>query len=303
MEEPTTFTTARVRPQALGLPQGGHGVQGLAGLADEDHQRMVIHQRIGVPELGGQTHLHRAAQQPLPVILADHAHMVAGAAGHNENAVNAFDICTGQVQVVQHHPAIPDAGRNGLADGLRLLEDLLEHEMGVAALFRGGNVPVDVAVSLFDGVHLIVEEADALRRQNGDLPVLHIDDIAGMGDNGRHVRGNEVLSLSAADNEGAVLPGGDEGVWIVGADDTESIGAFDAAQNPAHSLQHVMALVIVELQQLGHHLRVGVRLECHAVAQKLLLDLHIVFDVTPLKVSQIEMPKDISLLYSLSKQT
>ena len=34
----------------------------------------------------------------------------------------------------------------------------------------------------------------------------------------------------------------------------------------------------MELQQLGHHLRVCIRLEHNAVAQKLLLDLHIVFN-------------------------
>ena len=270
----------RQRPaaQPLGFPQGSHGIQRLAGLADENDQGVFIHQRVAVAEFRGKTYLHRAAQQPLPVVFADHAHMIAGTAGNNKDAADALNIVPRQVKVIQHHPAIPDAGRNGLADGFRLLEDLLEHEVGIAALFRGGNVPVDVAVSLFDGVHLIVEEADALRRQNGDLPVLHIDDIAGMGDNGRHVRGNEVLPFPAADDEGAVFPGRNQGVGIVGADDAEGVGAFDPPQHPAHSLQHIVALVIMELQQLGHHLRVCIRLEHNAMAQKLLLDLHIVFN-------------------------
>ena len=39
-----------------------------------------------------------------------------------------------------------------------------------------------------------------------------------------------------------------------------------------------MTLVIVEFQQLSRHLGVRFRLERNAVTQKLLLDLHIVFD-------------------------
>ena len=37
----------------------------------------LAHHGVAVPELGGQAHLHRAAQQPLQVVLAHHAHMVA----------------------------------------------------------------------------------------------------------------------------------------------------------------------------------------------------------------------------------
>ena len=262
----------------LGLPQGGHSIQRLTGLTDENDQRMIVHQRVAVAEFRGQTHLHRAAEQALPVVLADHAHMVAGPAGHDENTADALDVFLCQAQIVQHHPALPDPGRDGFPDGLRLLEDLLEHKVGVAALFRSGNVPVDVAVGLIDGVHLVIEKVDALRRQHGDLAVLHVNNIAGMADDGSHVGGNEILVLTAADDKGAVLPSGDQGVGIVGTDDAESIGAFDPPQDTAHGLQHIMTLVIVEFQQLSRHLGVRFRLERNAVTQKLLLDLHIVFD-------------------------
>ncbi len=81
-----------------------------------------------------------------------------------------------------------------------------------------------------------------------------------------------------ADDERAVLPGGDEGVGVVGADDAEGIGALDPPQAAAHGLQHVVALVVVELQQLGHHLRVRVGGEVDALAHQVLLELHVVFD-------------------------
>ena len=92
-----------------------------------------------------------------------------------------LDVFRRQAQIVQHHPAVPDPGGDGLADGLRLLHDLLEHEVGVAALFRGGNVPVDVAVGLIDGVSISsLKTLTPSARQHGDLAVLHVNDIPGM---------------------------------------------------------------------------------------------------------------------------
>ena len=183
-----------------------------------------------------------------------------------------------RLQVVQHHPAVPDAGGDGLADGLRLLHDLLGHEVGVAALLRRGHVPVDGAVGLFHRGHLVVEHVHAVGGEDGDLPVVHVGHVPGVLDDGRHVGGDEVAVLPVADDEGAVLPGGDEGVGIVGADDAEGIGALDPPQAAAHGLQHVVALVVVELQQLGHHLRVRVGGEVDALAHQVLLELQIVFD-------------------------
>lgn len=59
----------------------------------------------------------------------------------------------------------------------RLFQDLLEHEVGMAALFRGGNVPVHLAVFFLDRRHLIIKDINGLRRHNRNLPVVHIDDV------------------------------------------------------------------------------------------------------------------------------
>ena len=246
----------RPAAKALGLPQGGHGIQRFAGLADEDHQGVIVHQRIAVAELRGEAHLHWAAEQALPVILADHAHMVAGAAGHDENTANAAYIVRCQVQVIQHHPSVPDAGRDCFADSLRLLKNLLEHEVGIAALFCGGHIPVHMAVGLINGVHLVIEKVDTLRRQHGDLAVLHVNNVPGMPDDRRYIGGDEIFPLAAADDKRAVLTGGDKSIGIVGTDDAESVGALNAPQHTAHGLQHIMAFPVMELQKLGHYFRV-----------------------------------------------
>ena len=185
--------------------------------------------------------------------------MVGRAAGNDVHPVDGPHILLRHVDVVQHHAALPDAGGDGLADGLRLLEDLLQHEVGVAALLGGGDVPVDSRVLLLrDRAHLGVQVVHGLRRQDGDLPVLQVDHVPGVLDDSRHVGGEEVSLRTEAQDQGALLPGGDEGVGVVRADDAQGVGALQPPQDPAHGLQHAAALLIVELQQLGHHLAVGI---------------------------------------------
>ena len=65
------------RAEPFGLAQRGHGVQRLAGLADDDDEGLLVDQRIGIAELRGQGDIDLHAQQPLEVVFADHAHMVA----------------------------------------------------------------------------------------------------------------------------------------------------------------------------------------------------------------------------------
>ena len=263
---------------ALGLPHGGHSVQGFSRLADDDDQSLFVHQRITVPELGGQHHLHRAAQQLFPAVLAHYAHMVAGAAGDDVNPGEVADVLRRQMQIVQHHTAVPDAGGDGLADRLRLLHDLLGHEVGVAALLRCGHIPVHQTVGLLHRQQLVVKHVHAVGGEDSDLPIVHVHHVPGVLDDSRHVGGDEVAVLTVADDEGAVLPGGNEGVGVIRTDDAEGVGPLDPPQAAAHSLQHVVAFVVVELQQLCHHLRVRVGGEVDALAHEVLLDFQIVFD-------------------------
>ena len=221
--------------------------------------------------------------------------MVRGAAGDDIDMGDVPGVPFRQADVVQHHPALPDAGRDGLAHGLRLFQDLLEHEVGISPLLGGGRVPVDVAALLLQGLQIVVEHVHALGGQHGDLPVVHIGHVPGMPDDGRGVGGDEVLPLAEADDQRAVLPGGDEGVGIVRADDAEGVGAFNAPQAPAHGLQHVAALVVMELQQVGHHLAVGLGREGHALAGELFLELQVILDDAVVDQGDLAVPADVGM--------
>ena len=172
----------------------------------------------------------------LKIVLADHADMVRRAAGHNENAGKFTHLLNGELEIVEDDPAVLDAWGDRAAQRLGLLHDLLEHEVLVAALFRGGDLPVDGKVLLFDLLLQRVVDLDALARQHGDLAVFHVGDVARVLDDGRHVGGEEVAALAVAEQQRRVLARGDDAVRAVGAEHTEGVGTLDAAQHAAHGL-------------------------------------------------------------------
>ncbi len=218
------------------LAQRGHGVERFARLGDHDNERLVVHDGVAVAELGREHDLDIAAQQVLEVILADHADMVRRSAGDDKDAGKFAHLLDRELEIVEDDLAVLDARGDGAAQRLGLLHDLLEHEVLVASLFRGGNLPVDGEVLLFDSLPERVVDLDAVARQHGDLAVLHIRDIARVLDDGRHVGGEEVAALAVAEQQRRVLARGDDAVGAVGAEHTERVCALDAAQHTAHGL-------------------------------------------------------------------
>ena len=108
--------------------------------------------------------------------------------------------------------------------------------MLVAALFRGGDLPVDVMVLLFDGQLHRVIDLHAVAAQNGDLAVFHVHNVARVLDERRHVGGNKVLALAEADEQRCVLARGIDVVGIVRAEDAERIRALDPVQDHVQSI-------------------------------------------------------------------
>ena len=203
--------------------------------------------------------------------------MVRRAAGDDLDAVIAADV---QLQAVEDDLAVFDARQDGAAQGLGLLHDLLEHEVLVAALFRGGDLPVDVVVFLFDGQLHGVEELDAVAAEDGDLAVLHVDDVTGVFDQRRHVGGDEILALAEAEQQRRVLARGVDMIRIVRAEDAEGVRALDPVQDHVQSVRDRRDLgqAHAVFHELRDDLRVGLRGKLHALLLQKFADLEIVFD-------------------------
>ena len=80
--------------------------------------------------------------------LATRPGVVRGAAGDDEDLVDVAQVLVGQAHLVERELAgLGEPAEQRVGDGLRLLGDLLEHEVVVAALLGGRGVPVDVEVA------------------------------------------------------------------------------------------------------------------------------------------------------------
>ena len=163
---------------------------------------------------------------------------------------------------------VVDAPRDGRQDGLGLLVHLLEHEVLVAALLGGLDVPVHLVDGTLQLAPEHVGDADASGPDVGHVALLEEDDATRVGQHGRDIGGQEGLAISEADDEGHVHAGAHDPLRLALVDDGQRIGAAGAPQGHAHGLREI-ALVGL-LDEVGDGLGVGLRLE--GVAARLELD-------------------------------
>ena len=76
--------------------------------------------------------------------------MIRGATGDDENLVDLAQFLIGEPLLVQHDAAVDEVPDQSVGNRGGLLGDLLEHEVLVAALFGGVDVPVDMKFAVFD---------------------------------------------------------------------------------------------------------------------------------------------------------
>jgi hypothetical protein len=153
---------------------------------------------------------------------------------------------------------------------VRLLGDLLEHEVVVAGLLRGRGVPVHVVVVDLGLGAVEVGDGDALPAQLHHLVLAELDGVPGVRDEGCHVAGEEVLPGAHADHEWGVAAGADHDVRGVRVHRDQCEGALEPAAHLPHGLGQVSAPRGDRLlEQVGHHLGVGLRAQLVAAALQL----------------------------------
>ena len=135
------------------MPHRLQRVGGLPGLRDRDHQRAAVQHRVAVAELAGQLDLDGQPGPVLDGVLGQQPGVIGGAAGHDEHLVDLAQFLVGQPLLVEHDAAVDEVAEQGVGDRGGLLGDLLEHEVLVAALFGGRQVPVDMKFTEVDVGH------------------------------------------------------------------------------------------------------------------------------------------------------
>ena len=155
-------------------------------------------------ELRAVVDLDGDTRQLLDQELAHQRRVPRGAAAHQMDLSRARQLVLGKIELGQIDGAgfEGDTSAQGVGDGLRLLVDLLQHEVPVAALLRGHGVPRDPFCGPFQRPRVGIEDAEAVGPDLGDFAVLQKGHVPGVLQQRGDVRGDEGLSVTRPDDDG-----------------------------------------------------------------------------------------------------
>ena len=250
------------------MAYGLQRVGGLAGLRDGDHQRAAVQDGVAVAEFTRDLDFDR---QPGPVfdrVLGQHPRVVCGAAGDDEHLVDLAKLLVGQTLLVEHDAPVDEVPEQGVGDRSGLLGDLLEHEVLVAALLGGGQVPVDVEPT--GGDVRIAEEVGHAVTVGGDhhgLVLTQLHGFASVLDEGRDVGPQEHLAVTDTDHQRRRTPCGHDGAGIVRAGEHQREMALQPRQHGHHGTDEVTrggSVVVLPRHQVDGDLGVRVADELDA---------------------------------------
>jgi hypothetical protein len=169
----------------------------------------------------------------------------------------------------------------GVLERLRLLVDLLQHEVLEAALFGLDRVPVQSLDLAVERLSLAVEDPRLVVGQPGQVAVFEEHHVLGVGQERRRVRGQELLAVADAQHQRRPLPGGhDLAPAARHGDGGEGVHPFELVDGRRHRREQGVFAFALEMggDQVGHHLGVGVGREGPAFLAQLLLERQEVLD-------------------------
>ena len=267
--------------QAAGLrfAQCGQRIGGLTGLADDDHEAVRIEDRVPVAELGGELDADRDPGETLHHVLRHDTDMVGRATGNDIDLRNLLDLLITEADGGQIDVSVLHDGIDRITDGLRLLIDLLHHEMLEATLLRGLCIHLDFDELLFDRLLVEVEELSLSGAELRDLGIVDVVHVLAVLENRRYIGGDIGLALFDADDHRCILPGDVDLPRAVHEHEFEGVGAADPHHCPCNRVDWSLSvLFIVVVHEVDGDLGIGLAVELVALLQELVLDLLEVLD-------------------------
>ena len=171
----------------------------------------------------------------------------------------------------------------GVGDGGGLLGDLLEHEVVVAALLGGREVPVDMELTRVGGVVVAVEVGDpvAVGGDHDGLVLTQFDGVAGVLDERGDVGAEEHLAVADADDQRGRAACGDDRARLVRVGEHQREVALQPRQHRHHGADEVArgrAVVVLPGDEVDGDLGVGVAGELDAGGLEFGAQLGVVLD-------------------------
>ena len=190
-------------------------------------------------------------------------------AGHHEHLVDIAQFLIGEPLLIENYPAKVEVPQQGVGHRRRLFGDLLEHEVLVAALFRGRQVPVDREDPRIIGVIVTREVGDAIavRSDHHNLVLPQFDGFPGVFDECGDVGPEEHLALADTHDQRGGAARGHDRARVVGVGEDEGEVPLQPSHHSLHRRHEVAGGVsgfVLARHQMHGHLGVGVAGELDA---------------------------------------
>jgi hypothetical protein len=202
--------------------------------------------------------------------------VVRSPAREDHDAAQGLQILVLETESLEHQRPVAHSVADRLADRVRLLIDLLEHERLVTGLLGALVVPVELEYLVVHGLVVRTHEGGSRGCDGDDVAVVREHHPACLAEEGRRVGAEEHLAVGDADDERALEPGAHEELGMVVVDHDEGEVALELAIRPLDRLGEIA--VVVPLDQMGDHLGVGLGAEAVALGLEALLELAVVLD-------------------------
>mmetsp|Transcript_4414 Transcript_4414/g.12730 ORF Transcript_4414/g.12730 Transcript_4414/m.12730 type:complete len:270 (+) Transcript_4414:764-1573(+) len=235
---------------------GLKSVRGLAALRDRDDDVLGEDQRPSVSELARVLDLYRQLGQALHGIFCNQPGVRRGTASSDDNPLSirhavqralgagAFkDLFQAAELDLPRISAFRKAASHCIAKCVRLIHDLLQHKVGIAAflnLLKGHLQSYDRIVvrhslrALWScqGLSHFLQVPDLVARtlQLDQLPISQVHDILRMLDNGRGIARQHVLADANAEDQRRALASADKEVRFVLEHEDDAVGPLDEPQ-------------------------------------------------------------------------
>jgi hypothetical protein len=285
----------------LRAPQRRERVRRLARLADGDHERPRVDDRVAVAELGRVVDFDRDAREPFEEELADERRVPRRAAREQHDAVEVPELVVAEVQAVELDvaAAFVDPPEQRVGNDARLLVDLLLHVVVVAGLFGLREVPRHRRHRTFDARPVEAADFDRRRRDRRHIAVVEVDDALRRLDHRRDVAREEVAVGREADDQRAVLAGADHLVGMPAVDRGDREGPFEVVQRAPHGLGEVAVVVLFD--EVRDDLAVRLGLEDVPALDEPLAQLAVVLDDAVMDGDDVALPAAVRVRVRLAR--
>ena len=230
------------------VAQCGQRVGGFARLRDHDDQRVRVGHRLAVAVFAGDFHLRRDLGDRFKPVLGRAARVEARAARQDQHAVDLGQHlgCFGAEQV--RRKALHAFER--VAQGARLLEDFLLHEVAEGAEFHGGGVGADFLHFALDDLVVCIGHGEAFAGEFHHVAFFQVGHAAGGTGHGQRVGCEERFVLANRHHQRGAGARTHHHVGVVACKHGDRISAVQALDRRTHRGEQVAA-------RLAARVRVG----------------------------------------------